>query len=1308
MRRAISPEQLVAILPQLTKDERGDLGDFIGRIIEPSDYKDAFHLLWGDISREAQRRLLDYFLVERPEHIMMVAPFADLLREHNADGSDLPRIQDGERPHEFIDRVARQRGSSLTRSHSIFSLRFQSYEAATGLIESGLKLSDWTDGRKIIAAFAASNSLILIPYIPLLIDRQLLSRDELSRILLEDGSPTKDHLGIFFTNGEKRRERELTEQVQKSRPTEIVTVLSTDFWPEPHRKEMESIKDSARTRAAQHILRNFDGCRRLFKSPQTMTTFLARLLDAEIPLFQGFKLTSLSEAEIRAVLAEGNNEESTASLFVLADMSDLREMVLAGFDKMALSQLCKEVRRNGVHSVTLARVINQADHVSAWLGQRNAERLFRLIDRNAPALWCTDLKALEKHSELTLAALVRKMRGDEYMFQTTYARIRGHIINGARNGSSFDIDLAGMRENARIHLEHFPSAALNQSFACHYFKPGEQARFLRARLSPDIDYQLLDRALRSYEGTDFIRAYRDELRSILHARPDYFARLLSDCGWDCLSGVFNRTERLELLHSHFELLDLDIITEDTNILSDLVKSRRHLTAFTLCLLETDNVGAMANLFETASYLLSTYGIHRYELTDIHVNRLNSLRATLPAKVIERCERDPSMVFNTKILYLFKEEARALVLRTVDDFLDLHPEFLVSLRDAEILPKELDERCFRRHQRALSLLRKRGGGSLFGDNTVSEAEQETIERYSYLERLKAARPLHVDFYVAAIELVKDSPFYKMYSRRLKSIARREVRDYGPRPTLGEDFADKEFLKILQVIATLEASPIASRHAKEIVQLPANSERENLVNLLNISVIYGLDSGSELEQAQLSTCKDILRTRVAEHAARILGLSGISCRDFDYLDVELIRATAIYYKDCCGKDIRMRNVFREMLAALSRGRYEVWRNWGSETTPVTQETRSAAVADMQKLRLLPKRIKLSEYEEWIRESQKEVMAELDYDIRDVSKGIQEIFSLAIADHHIPAAELDVDYATAVTEYDNLTSPIRKWAQRITELKEAMNGLGKNDPSRARLAHEHRELQQAIERYRKDQRTTINQALARIYVARLRNFGIRCLSKDILDMGVRRVVISEVISTLSETFDESFPEFSADIRRINSLLNQFQETRSGKAPEGAVRLRVTDTVDFKTYFLIGEQPVESCQCYESDNANNRGLLSIVTDPQVRVIQVYDDANKIVARGILRLLEDKDGLPQLFLERLYSANPHPKIFAAIVEFAREKAARVGVGLYSHLAEPNQEGDSFLDLYGWATRSSFVYTDSGDGLCKRGEFKISGAARVT
>ncbi len=137
-----------------------------------------------------------------------------------------------------------------------------------------------------------------------------------------------------------------------------------------------------------------------------------------------------------------------------------------------------------------------------------------------------------------------------------------------------------------------------------------------------------------------------------------------------------------------------------------------------------------------------------------------------------------------------------------------------------------------------------------------------------------------------------------------------------------------------------------------------------------------------------------------------------------------------------------------------------------------------------------------------------------------------------------------------------------------------------------------------------------------------------------------------------------------------------------------------------------MEFCQHYDGSSLNY-GLLSYISDPALKIGQIWDENENIIARSIFRLMEDEKQNPQLFMERVYSVNTHPKIKEAMIRFGVQKAKSLGIGIhtqeeeYRDLIGERTAGEDKIVLYSKGSRSPYTYTDAGGGKVPNGIFKV-------
>lgn len=184
---------------------------------------------------------------------------------------------------------------------------------------------------------------------------------------------------------------------------------------------------------------------------------------------------------------------------------------------------------------------------------------------------------------------------------------------------------------------------------------------------------------------------------------------------------------------------------------------------------------------------------------------------------------------------------------------------------------------------------------------------------------------------------------------------------------------------------------------------------------------------------------------------------------------------------------------------------------------------------------------------------------------------------------------------------------------------------------------------------------------------------------------------------------------IVQIGSIFNSFNEQT-----EEDKDLSIVDTIDLKTTIEVGAKPVGSCQHFATGMF--RSALLGYTDPNTKIITIRD-GETIIARSVLRLLEDEDGKPALHVERIYSQSPSHKITEGIYELAFEKAKTIGVPVYisrtSSTADDQSQTDSQFRyaespviLSAKSIRAPVVYVDAAGGSKKAG-YQIQNVSQI-
>jgi len=321
-----------------------------------------------------------------------------------------------------------------------------------------------------------------------------------------------------------------------------------------------------------------------------------------------------------------------------------------------------------------------------------------------------------------------------------------------------------------------------------------------------------------------------------------------------------------------------------------------------------------------------------------------------------------------------------------------------------------------------------------------------------------------------------------------------------------------------------------------------------------------------------------------------------------------------------------------------------------------------------------------------------------------------SLAVVDGHISwidDVQMEFDSIVLSSKYEELIQPIRDLAKRQQEFKRRIQSAKKTKEGGLTddEKQEYENIKSEIKEYRSNHELNIKRIEALRYIDRIKKLSIEELEIKSLFIDQKRIAFADAFKAIEDVFKDK-PDFLSDVRRIRDLLAEgnkqiFQGSRVSRS-----QLTITDRVDLETYVFIGEKPVESCQHYDGSNLNY-GLLSYISDPAIKIGQVWDENGNIIARSILRLMEDEKQNPQLFMERVYSVNTHPKIKEAMIRFGVQKAKSMGIGVhtqeeeYKELTRGDVAGDDKTVLHSRGSRSPYTYTDAGGGKVPNGIFKV-------
>lgn len=698
----------------------------------------------------------------------------------------------------------------------------------------------------------------------------------------------------------------------------------------------------------------------------------------------------------------------------------------------------------------------------------------------------------------------------------------------------------------------------------------------------------------------------------------------------------------------------------------------------------------------------------------------SYQDKLKEKIKILCESEKFLVFHKDIIEVLDEDAEELLKRDIEEYITMHPEVLMreysyygnkkrngKLIFQEILGEEEFARLFKSRIRTLAFWSGRYEQPIYTAKLPKDILGE-IQNINPLFKLMERKHLDKDFYESTLDIAKTYKFYPLYSDRLQKIAAEEIAIYGPRLET-ELFQPKaEFLALAKIIFLLEDSDLALKNREAILRLP-DKEKEEFVKMLGFISTYHLDENFDfdLTDENYFEIKELILAQILNFSKKLFEMENAEINIVEPININTINALSTYYQKSCRENPSMKKAFHQIMVPILGGNYNNWRAWDDENAPVDSAAAEDKLKSLKESGLLPINLSLEQYSKWLEDESLNFTETFTYQISDIQSGIMDIFSLAVIDGHIEEDAINIDSFVLTSNYNELIQPLEDLSKKQQEYKQKIQ-LSKKDKTQ-KLTDEESEEYENIKRdiigYREEHEIEIKKIEALRYLDRLKRLGIEELELKNIYIDKKRISFAAVFKTLEEAFVDK-PDFLSDIRRIRELLTEgnrqiFQGGRISRS-----ELNITDHVDLETNVFIGEKPVESCQHYDGSDLNY-GLLSYISDPAIKIGQIWDENGNIIARSIFRLMEDENQNPRLFMERVYSTNTHPKVKEAMIKFGIQKAKSMGINIhtqdeeYKELTGERLSGEDKIILHSKGSRSPFTYTDAGGGKVPNGIFNI-------
>lgn len=1119
----------------------------------------------------------------------------------------------------------------------------------------------------------------LLPHLARIEQAGILSSQEVK----EYAFPGTRNDGLEFTGtlpnsfGETQEDKDKISEIEKRYkalyPDDEIGDINFQELPVHLELELNDLRAQQVQRSADYFFQHYSQYRGLLTRSEQVQ-FLESLAEGSIPTILYAEQLGLTDQELKQVLSrmDGN------SMFYSRTYLEVDYLCRKGFGDHAVKALCDSrtgASENAVHYLARFQEVMTSEQfaiVMEYYGRR-----FELLNRN-PDFFLQNIDEFRAivDAESNNDLLERYLREMDFYSFVSYVRRIERIVSELDEDNSMK-DILKSVLVSRLHENRIYALRFNKKIQ-HLLSREELDSIVQAGFTEPQDIDLIQELLVSGDPNLF-KGYESELQIFIEAHPEVVAYLFGGYGlvWESVMSLLpEREKRLDFFERVVRYVDYADVFEskENRLLLDLVASKRGKQILTSYLEQEHRVELLSHVIKRLSQDEGSTALVKY------------YEGLFEEWILENVEQ----VFSQKVLEFFGSGARAKLfwrLVSADTLLDYCHNNLSSVqRIFDDLPSwqsaqssVLDEIAAKLSTQALVMLEDIPIPLeiRIKQKILSENHLIAVEEFGYKE----------GYYEEVISRLSTLAAFPYFEARLEAIAKKLRKKNGAELNPYSE-KDDEFVTLARRLMLVEAGgfPIDSDGLRSL----SPDQLDNLFELYDLYVRLGGalsdhpmfdDISAACYEGDCTGLVDLVSSSVYSLLAERFSLPSNQVEEFEQLSTSSIIAFEQYYSTTCEGRQDMTSLAIEALHAYLSGNYDEWRFFADFNDS------EKAFEHFQENGILPQGLSRTQYAQWVEESSTNLDAILEISANHIVSHINDIFRQAIENHHIDQTDLDINTEELLSDYAGLVQPLRSLSERFKQLKSKADSQGLSSDESVEY-DEIRSVQVELRNSMKAKQAKIE---AQLFLQKLRNVSIADISSKVIHIGTREITYKAGFRLLRQHYNEHAPEFSRDIDRM-------EETFFSRSSEiSRTQLFVSDAVDFETMLMIGENPVPSCQSYKGDVEYNRGLLSFIGDPNVKMVQVRSDDGTFIARSALRLMQAADGTPILYAEDVYSTNAHPKIREAVARFVQQKADSLGIRYSIH----GRHGSDRIVLKQTGSRSPFVYTDNGGGLRRHGIFSI-------
>jgi len=588
---AIGEDGATTLAEKLEFEEREKLGEFLAKNIKPGSYTKLFHEQWYYLYPETKNELVQKIMRDCPEEAIAVAPFVDLsnyIIPEKEKGAKKPRFAYSQPPTS----MRRKYGGTL----SIYEKYFNNLLPAKELIEACIRKPEENGTSAVIEYYAKNHPEFLFPYLPRLVDEQIITSDKAKELLLGKEGESSYYIfkGKFYESTEEEQQfNTLIEKVKElwKEKTEDF-MINLQEWPDNLRMKAENIEANAKKRALAHMFGNFSEYGKRFLVPKERVKFMKRLIENYMPILYSARELEISEKDIDALAAEAEIHGENISF--LEDFDDIRVLITQGLEEKAADLLVRQMSSQE-HEYMKEWLVQRVDTVLRWFSDKNGERIIRAITENSPQTWFLNPDYAEKNGGINMLKLIQDAEREGYSYLNHYRRIFFYVQKAEKEGRSPGTAPREVRRKGRMVFSRMPEQAFwKQRLFKELFPGPEQKDFIKKHLQSGdqyFRYSTLEEFVRfetqsenrsrERPGID-IRYAKKDLEDVFRKNPDSFMGILEDQygGWKDFKHVFAPDEVFKIFFAHIDSADTcAIVDKNPELVNDLLYRPRDLKRF---------------------------------------------------------------------------------------------------------------------------------------------------------------------------------------------------------------------------------------------------------------------------------------------------------------------------------------------------------------------------------------------------------------------------------------------------------------------------------------------------------------------------------------------------------------------------------------------------------------------------------------------------------------------------------------------------------------------------------------------------------